>query len=244
MDREETQLKVEVLFPEFCNLYGDRSNMTYLQQCIPEAEFIETTMEQEPSFVSQDINLIYLGPMTEKMQEKVIKKLSAYTQKIQELIEKEVCFLFTGNAFEILGKEIQNEDGSKIEGLGIFPLTTKRDMMNRYNEIFLGEFEKEDGTLPIVGFKSQFTFSYGDNESQYFAIANKGTGLNKESKKEGIRKKNFFGTYLIGPILILNPFFTQYLLSKMGVENPKLAFSSKVIAAYEQRLAEFKSNRV
>ena len=65
----------------------------------------------------EDINLIYMGTMTERSQEKVIKKLKPYTERIKELIDKGVCFLFTGNALEVLGKYIENEDGTKIEAL-------------------------------------------------------------------------------------------------------------------------------
>lgn len=110
-------MKIEILFPEFCNLFGDISNMKYLKMCLPDAEYIETALDKEPVFATEDVRLIYMGPMTEKTQEKVIKKLKPFTEKLKELIRKGTCFLFTGNAIEILGKYIENEDGSKIEGL-------------------------------------------------------------------------------------------------------------------------------
>lgn len=34
-------MKIEILFPEYCNLFGDLGNMMYLKACMPEAEFIE-----------------------------------------------------------------------------------------------------------------------------------------------------------------------------------------------------------
>ena len=43
--------------------------------------------------------------------------LKPYKEKINELIEKGVVFLCTGNALEIFGKYIENEDGSKIDAL-------------------------------------------------------------------------------------------------------------------------------
>ena len=89
----EKDLKIEILFPEFCNLFADSQNMRYLKQCIPEATFIETSFNEEPKFVSEKINLIYLGAMTEKMQEKVIAKLKKYKSKIEELIEQNTIFL-------------------------------------------------------------------------------------------------------------------------------------------------------
>lgn len=232
----EENLKIEILFPEFCNLYGDISNMKYLKKCLPNANFIETAFDEEPSFVKEKVNFIYLGPMTENMQEKVITKLKPYKERIEELIEENVIFLITGNAIEIFGKYIENEDGSKIEALGIFDIYAKRDMLHRHNSIFIGKWESID----IVGFKSQFTFAYGNNEENYFAKVEKGIGLNKESKLEGIMKNNFIGTYLIGPILILNPLFTEKLLEKMGVNKENLAFAEDVKAAYNQRLEEFR----
>lgn len=227
---------IEILFPEFCNLYGDISIMKYLQKCIPEANFIETNFGEEPAFVKNDVDLIYMGPMTEKMQEKVIEKLKPYKQRIEELIEKNTVFLITGNAIEIFGKYIENEDGSKIESLGIFDIYSKRNMMKRHNSNFIGKYED----IEIVGFKSQFTQSYGNNEENYFSKVEKGIGLNPESILEGIQKNNFIATYLIGPILILNPEFTKKILEKMGIEEPKIAFEQDVKNAYEQRLKELK----
>ena len=64
--------------------------------CIPEAEFIETALDDKPAFVTENVNMIYLGPMTENTQEKVIKRLKPYKERIEELIDKNVVFLFTG----------------------------------------------------------------------------------------------------------------------------------------------------
>ncbi|MFR7484019.1 MAG: hypothetical protein ACLUVP_01720 [Acutalibacter sp.] len=41
-------MKIEILFPEFCNLYGDLANMDYLRRCLPQAEFVETSLQEEP----------------------------------------------------------------------------------------------------------------------------------------------------------------------------------------------------
>ena len=102
-------MKIEVLFPEFCNLYGDMSNIEYLHKCIPEAEIIYTSIDEEPAFLTQNVNLIYLGPLTERKQEIVINKLKPYKEKIEELINNKTPFLFTGNAVEVLGKSTGDE---------------------------------------------------------------------------------------------------------------------------------------
>ena len=54
-------MKIEILYPEFCNLNGDMGNMKYLEKCIPEAEIIETSINEKPKFIDQDdISLVYM----------------------------------------------------------------------------------------------------------------------------------------------------------------------------------------
>ena len=52
------KIKIEILFPEFCNLFGDMYNMKYLKMCLPDAEFTETALDETPKFVNEDVNLI------------------------------------------------------------------------------------------------------------------------------------------------------------------------------------------
>ena len=134
-------MKIEILFPEYCNLFGDMSNMGYLKQCLPHGEFIETALDSEPRFLTEPMDLVYLGPMTERGQERVIEKLMPYKERIRALIQEGRVFLFTGNAVEVLGTSIEKEDGGKIHCLGLYPLTAKRDMMHRHNSDFEGEFD-------------------------------------------------------------------------------------------------------
>lgn len=226
---------VEILYPEYANLYGDPGNIRYLRRCLPEAEFVETFIHDEPAFASRDVDLVYMGPMTESAQEKIIACLRPYTGRVQEMIEQNTVFLMTGNAMEVLGEAIVNEDGSRIEGLGLLPLIAKRDMMHRYDAAFYGRFED----FAVVGFKSQFTMAYSSKEDCSFMRAEKGMGLNDRTTGEGMRLHNFFGTYLLGPLLIMNPPFTRYLLRLMGAEPETLPFEEEAMEAYRRRLADF-----
>lgn len=229
-------MTIEILFPECCNLFGDLSNMDYLRRCLPDAQFVETPLNGEPLFATQEVDLVYLGPMTERVQTLVIEKLSPYKDRFKALIEQGKTFLFTGNALEVTGEAILKEDGSSIKGLGLFPLTAKRDMMHRHNSIFLGTFEGK----PVMGFKSQFTTATPKSDSLALFPVEKGVGLNKKCSFEGIRYKNFFGTYLLGPLLLLNPPFTKSLLTLMGAGSAELAFREEVESAYQKRLEDFR----
>lgn len=231
-------MKIEILFPEFCNLFGDSANMRYLEKCLPDAEFIKTPLTDTPKFISEKMDLVYMGPTTEDTQEKIIEKLMPVKEGIRARIQDGTVFLFTGNALEILGKYIENDDGSRIEALGIFDLYAKRDMFHRHNSECLAEFEG----MKIMGFKTQFTTCYPASEDKALFKVIKGMGMNMDSKAEGIRENNFFGTYLVGPILLLNPCFTEYLLKLMGEEKPKLAFADTAKEAYDKRLKDFIKN--
>lgn len=227
-------MKIEVLFPEVCNLYGDLANIRYLKRSVESIEIIETKLTDEPYFINNKPDLIYMGGMTEHSQELVINKLKNYKERIKELIDQNVYFLITGNAFEIFGKEILNEDGTKIECLNLYDTTAKRDMLHRFNCLYVGTFND----IKIVGFKSQFTHSYTDKELTPLFITDRSCGLNPSTMNEGVRINNFMATYVIGPLLILNPLFTKWLLKEFNIEN-ELAFEKEAIDAYEYRYNDY-----
>ena len=226
---------IEILFQEVCGLYGDSQNPTYLQATLPDAQFVFTKLTDTPYFVENKPDLIYIGCMSESTQRKVIEKLMPLKDRIAELVDEGVPFLATGNAGEIFAKEIQYvTEEITVAGLGFFDLTVKTDLFSRYNAMVLGELED----MKIVGFRSQFSFLYGDNEDFYFIRCLRGSGINKESKLEGMRKNNLICTQLIGPILPLNPLFCEYLLALCGVQ-ATAAYREAAMEAYQQRVKEF-----
>ena len=107
--------------------------------------------------------------------------------------------------------------------------------LQRYNGKTLGKC----GEIDVIGFRSQFSMVYGDNSQCAFLKVERGVGYNRKGEYAGYRKNNLFVTSLLGPILPLNPLFTEYLVRLAGADK-KAAFRTEAIAAYEQRLKEFK----
>lgn len=232
-------MTIEILFSEVCGLNGDKQNADYLRKSLPEAEIIETPLCGEPYFADSVPDMIYIGSMSEKTQRKVIEKLKPLKNRIEELVELGVIILATGNAADIFAEHISFvTENIEQDALGIFNLTVKTDLFARYNGKSLVETEN----IKIVGFRSQFSFLYGDNSDFYFAKCIRGVGINKNSVFEGMRKKNLICTQLLGPILPLNPFFCEYLFSLMG-ENKKPAFYDAALDAYNKRLEEFSDKK-
>ena len=177
-------MKIEILYPEVCYLFGDLMNVEYLRRCIPEAEVIRTSLKTPPAFLYGDVDMVYLCSMTERAQELVINALRPYKAQIEALIEGGTVFLATGNALEIFIKDIENEDGSKIKALGLFDMTAKRRMTDRYNSLWLGKF----GGLDMVGLKSQFAHAYGGDGVAGLFETVRGAGRNPGVKPEGSAK--------------------------------------------------------
>ena len=226
---------VEILFPESCNLYGDGANAADLRQTLPEAEFIYTAITDEPYFAKNEPDFIYMGGCSESTQRRVIQKLMPLKDRILELVDKGIVFLATGNAGEIFAKKINYvAEKLEVEALGVFDLEVKTDWFKRYN----GKVLSECNGIPIVGFRSQFSFLYGDNSDCYFLECKRGVGINKESRLEGMRRNNLICTQLVGPLLVLNPKFFQYLLQLRGCD-AQPAHWDAAMAAYQQRLKEF-----
>ena len=227
-------MKIEILFPELANLYGDLANVDYLAKSAPGTEVIRTGIKSRPYFADETPGLIFMCSMTERAQEIIAGALLPYRERVRQLIDDGAAFLITGNALEIFGQYIEKDGGDKIETLGIFPTYAERRMAARYNSLYWGKFGDDD----IFGFKDQFSHSYGDAGEGLFSTV-RGAGLHPGMEMEGIRHNRFIATYLLGPVLILNPPFAKWFLRMLGIEEPKIAFEDAAAASYEQRKKEF-----
>lgn len=226
-------MKVEVLFPEVANLYGELMNPEYLRRSCPDIEIVNTRLGDEPLFVRERPALIYMGSVTEEGITLAVEALRPYRDTPLGLIDQGQLFLVTGNALDVFGEDITADSGWSQQCLGLFPTHARYKMMDRYNALYLGKF----GDTDIVGFKSLFGHSYGQVEPLFDTL--RGDGLNEGEKGEGIRKNGFMATYVTGPLLILNPPFTKWLLSSMGAQEPSLAFEKEAMELYDQRVAQF-----
>lgn len=228
---------IEILFPEVCNLYGDLANIKYLKECVPSLEIIETSLKTKPSFVDQKVDLIYMGTATEEGIKLSVKALSPYKDQLKNLIDNGQFILLTGNALDIFGNYIEvKDDNTRIECLGLINTHSEYQMMKRHNSFYIGEYKD----IEIVGFKSIFGHTYPDSENGWFKTI-KGFGQNPDVNMEGFKINNLLATYLIGPLLPLNPLLTKWLLKELG-EDGSIAFEEAAMNAYKQRLIEFKND--
>lgn len=219
---------MEVLYPEYMNLYGDNGNIKFLKTIIPRLKIINTHLNNKPAFLKQKIDILYLGPCTEKQQEEIIKILKPYREQIKQLIEKQTLIIATGNSCELFGKYIEKENGDLISCLGLYNVYAKRFSRLRYNDNVICSLDH----LAVVGFKNQLSHLYGKDKH---AI----TSPKEKKFINFIMDKNLFATYLLGPVLVLNPLLTEKLLTDAKIKFKKPPYYDLLINAYQRRVIEF-----
>ena len=233
-------MKAEILFPEVCNLYGDLQNIYYLKRCCPALEIIETDLHSKPRFLTEDVALVYMGSTTEQGLRLAADALRPYAADIAARADAGQLILLTGNAPDVFSAAIESDSADTTQGLGILPGRVRYTMMKRHNSFFLGTF---DG-MEVVGFKSLFGHTYPDEElTDALFRVERGVGRHPGTYAEGFRRGGLMATYLIGPLLPLNPPFTRYLLEQMGARDVHLAFEDTAMKAYRARVEEFRDEK-
>lgn len=238
-------LVIEMLFPEVANLHGDNANISYLSQCRPDARVLRTGLTDAPAFATERVDLVYLGPLTEQGQLKAVERLRSHRRRIEDLIDAGTSFLFTHNALEVLGTRIRNDEmGYDVPGVGVFEVESTLRMFGRYSGKVMGTVPEAGSQHPVVGYKSQFSMLSAVDSLPGFLTAERGIGRNTSTAVEGVRRNNFIGTSLIGPLLVMNPHLTRGLLARLDPDTePVLAHEGLAVAAYDARLTDFRDAR-
>lgn len=231
-------MKIEILYPQLCCLYGDKGNTLFLQKCLPQAEFVFTQLNDKPRFLTEDVDLCCMYSMSEQSQELVLSRMGQWKEEIHRSVESgKTFFLLLGNSMELFGQYIQREDGSKVEALGVLPTYAVRQAPRRFNTLLQTQFRD----MTLLGYTSRFSHTYGISEDLAFSRVTVGTGSEPNSKLEGIYRNRLIGTYLLGPLLVANPDFSKWLLTQLGLKSPALPFEDALYQSYQVRLAEFQN---
>ncbi len=233
-------MKIEFLYPEVASLFGELGDIDFLVRSFPEAEIIKTKRIERPRFLDETIDLVFIGPMTERVQEQIIADLLPEKDIVREKLENGQTLLAISNAVEIFGQYVETDEGERIEALGILPFFARRQMLDRLSDVFIGK----RGDLDIIGLKAQFTQVYKTDDLPYLCDVEKGFGLNMQSRVEGICWKNFLGTYLLGPFLVSNPLFAKaWLEEQFPEETIELPFFDLAVSAYWKHLEDIRLMR-
>lgn len=205
------KIVIAYLYYNLLNLYGENGNIKVLKKALENqginviVKFLD--INDQLDFDSYD--LIYMGSGEYKNIDVLLTDLRKHKSEIIRYIEKKKFFLVTGNSLDLFGNYIINGK-RKIKALGIFDYYVKIEDIN-FNDKALFKTKLIDEE--IIGFQKRNSLMF--NNKYYYHQVIEGIGDNLNSENEGIHYKNFYGTYLIGPLLIRNPYFLIYFIKKL-----------------------------
>lgn len=212
------KINVLYLYYDIMNLYGENGNIRVMERMLQragnEVEISRKTItDKEIDFASYDF--IYCGAGTENSRDVCLCHLKDYSESLKKAYEKGTVMLFTGNSYEMLGKEIRIGEDRVLEGLGLFDFTVFEQRRNRYTGDVTMKCTLLDGNF--IGYINKCSEVQGI--SNHLFEVESVVGTVKEGK-EGIHEKNFFGTQVIGPVTAKNPLFGEFLV-KLITEGKK-----------------------
>lgn len=228
-------IKIAHLYYDLMNLYGEHGNILALTKHL-EAHHVKTIVHYlsiEDSIDFDKYDFFYIGSGSTPSYELVRKNILKYEKEIKKAIMQKKFFLITGNAIDLFGRSYNTLDEKEKKTLDILNYETFEA-----EERIVGEqtyrFSKFDEE--IIGFQNRNTVLRYVKEKHLFEVKS-GTGYVPKSIVEGIKKNNFYGTYLLGPILIRNPYFTEYLVEQI-IKQKNIAYEEYKdkyeIKAYEE----------
>lgn len=203
------KIKILHLYSDFLNLYGEYGNVRLLTKKLEEkdCEVVidkKTVTDTEIDFESYDF--IYCGAGTESKRSFALNHLKKFKESLKCAFENNKVMLFTGNSWEMLGKYIKTADGSIVDGLKLFDFTVKEQNIRRLTGDIKAKAEFIENEL--IGFINKCS-EVENVTSPLFTLTMKPESFAFE--QEGIHEKNLFGTQVVGPVLVKNPTFCEYI---------------------------------
>ena len=232
-------IKIAHLYYDLMNLYGENGNIRFLKKKLEEQD-VEVqihflTIDDKIDFNKYDF--YYIGTGSEENQRIVLEDLRQYKDDINNAYQNNKFFLITGNSLELFGKVIKTNDAD-LDGLSIFDFVAQEENFRIVGEQY---YQCKLMNKDVLGFQNRIC-TITDTECNLFDVV-EGTGSTPNSKKEGLYKKNFYGTYLLGPILVRNPYFTDYLIKQIckqyDIDYIKPDYNAYCYKAYNEYLKNF-----
>ncbi len=225
-------IKIAHLYYDLLNLYGEQGNILALINAFKnqniDIEVDKLTINDKINF--NDYDLIYLGSGSNENLQIVLNDILKYKKEFKKYIDDNKYLIATGNSYLLFGSSID-----EIEALNIFPYYAKKcERIRSHN------FNEYQDLSPIIGFQNR-EYLVENKENHLFKVLS-GAKDNYKSEYEGFHYKNFFGTFLIGPLLIRNPHFTDLIVADITTKNNykyHIDINTNEYKAYNEYLKNF-----
>ncbi|MBQ4569409.1 MAG: hypothetical protein IJA62_05090 [Ruminococcus sp.] len=201
--------RILYLYYDIMNLYGESGNVRMMERILrdkgAQAEIDRKTItDSEIDFTQYDF--IYCGAGTELSRDACLLHLRRFKDSLRSAYENNTVMLFTGNSYEMLGRKLHTAQGEDAEGLGLFDFTVEEKKKNRYSGDVTLKCALAEGQM--IGYINKCSKVEGIEDPLFEITSVVGT---IKDTADGIHSRNFFGTQVIGPVLVKNPQFADYV---------------------------------
>ena len=225
-------IKVLHLYYDLLNLYGEQGNILALKRAFKnqnvEIEVDYLSVQDKIDFKKYD--LVYLGSGSTENLLIALEDIKRHKKELKKYIESKKVLLATGNSYLLFGQKINN-----LDALGIFDYyAASSEKMAQ--ESLMELYQEKD----VIGFQNR-EFIVNNKRNHLFKVK-EGLCDNLKSEYEGYHEYNFYGTFVIGPLLIRNPHFTNKLVKEIMEKNNLIyhEYDDKVLVdAYNQYIKNF-----
>lgn len=222
-------IRIGWLYPRLMSTYGDRGNILVLKLRTKLRGISLTVVpldEDAPPSLFKSVDAFFGGGAQDLEQGIVMADLKGKKQHIMlEKIDSSTPALFVCGAPQLMGKWYEPGVGKRINGIGIFDMTTKHpgESSSRLignvvaeisNHSLLNSSDSDTDKKFLVGFENHGGRTTLGKSAEPLARVLYGNGNNGNDKTEGVVFKNAIGTYLHGPLLPKNPFIADWLIKK------------------------------
>lgn len=225
-------IKVLHLYYDLLNLYGEQGNILALKRAFKnqnvEIEVDYLSVQDKIDFKKYD--LVYLGSGSAENLLIALEDIKRHKKELKKYIESKKVLLATGNSYLLFGQKINN-----LDALGIFDYyAASSEKMAQ--ESLMELYQEKD----VIGFQNR-EFMVNNKKNHLFKVK-EGLCDNLKSEYEGYHEYNFYGTFVIGPLLIRNPHFTNILVKEIMKKNNLIyhEYEDKILVdAYNQYIKNF-----
>lgn len=231
-------IKIAHLYYDLMNLYGEHGNVLGLIKSLEEHHFKVITHYYtiDDKIPYEDYDIFYIGSGNNENFKLTLKDILKRKKEIKKEYEKGKFFLITGNAINLFGSSYEELNGDSIETLNILKYkAAETDFRIVGEQVYLKENCEE-----IIGFQNRSSVLKDVLEENLFKVK-EGTGYAPNKEVEGIVSKNFYGTYLLGPIMIRNPYFKEFFIKEI-CKYKGIDYKENLNALEKKAYNEYKKN--
>jgi CobQ-like glutamine amidotransferase family enzyme len=209
-------LRIGHLYPQLMSVAADRGNLfAIVKRC--KWRGIKTAIDQifvrqTPDFTQYDLILFHGG--ADREMEVASRDIQAKAASLREAAEAGTVFLAVCAGYQLLGHYYKPFEGPELQGVGILDLYTEGGGTRFMTHMALECEFPETGRQVLVGYENHSGRTYLGPRARPLGKVLAGWGNNGKDGHEGAMYNNVFGTYLHGPVLPKNPWFTDLLIRR------------------------------